>query len=217
MPAASQQIMDLQKQLAAARAAAKTSYDPDSLSPWVRMNDKLFVTPNGRSNPGPLNVVILDHRMHNSYFKGAYNPKNPQPPICWANAFTFADLKPADDAPQKQADSCAECPMNKFGSAPTGRGKACKNTFRIAFVPPDANKDTPIYMLSIPPTSVRAYASFVSQLGEQEEIPFDYVTEISMDPNEAYAKLQFQQLDKQDNVSNLLFLRDRAQNLLDQT
>lgn len=152
-------------------------------------------------------VVILDTTFENVYYEGSYDAKNPQPPICFAQARKDVDLVPHDtvvERGQAQAEACEGCPMNEWGSADTGRGKACKNQRRLVVIPAGSfakNGDfTPIEdpahfakaeaaFLKVPVTSVKGYAAYVKQIAiTLRRPPFAVITRVSVVPD---AKSQF--------------------------
>src|SRR3990167_7275206 len=80
-------------------------------------------------------VIVLDSLMENVYYEGAYDASNPQGPKCFAFGRNEADMAPHEVTVQagcQQSEACAGCPMNEWASAAQGRGKACKNTRRLA-------------------------------------------------------------------------------------
>ena len=97
--------------------------------------DKQFSLPDGQKTD-ELEVVIVDFVARNEFYEGAYDKDNMSPPACFAIGVAPNKLVASDNSPQKQADTCAECPMNAFGSA--GKGKACKNGRVLAVLPVDA-------------------------------------------------------------------------------
>lgn len=126
--------------------------------------------------------VVLDHILENTYYGGeAYDPDNPQPPTCFALGRDQDEMAPHDNVVRRgdhQNQSCEGCPMNEWGSADTGRGKACKNTRRLALVvagrkrkdddelivDPEHYKQAEIGFLKLPVTSVNGWAGYVKQL-----------------------------------------------------
>jgi hypothetical protein len=99
-------------------------------------------------------------------------------------------LVPTGNSPNKQADTCAVCPNNQFGSA--GKGKACKNT-RLLAIKPMADDDDNIYVLSVPPTSIKAFDSYVHTLAGKHRLPpVGVVTRVTLDKNESFAAPRFE-------------------------
>lgn len=135
-------------------------------------------------NPLPNNemaVIILDGILENVFYGQKYDPDNPQGPACFAFGREEKSMAPHNivvENQNSQAESCAECPMNEWGSAETGRGKACRNTRRLAMIPAGTFHDgkfkpfteaeqfesTVITYMKLPVTSVKSYASFVKQI-----------------------------------------------------
>lgn len=66
-------------------------------------------------------------------------------------------LNPSDPESTAEERNCAECPMNRWGSASGSRGKACREK-RLLLVLRD-QEDIPIVVIA-PPTSIIAVAQF---------------------------------------------------------
>jgi hypothetical protein len=146
--------------------------------------------PDGTKTPGPLQLVIVDFVSRNMFYEGPYDQNNISPPACFAIGTNPLKLVPSKNAPLPQAKSCAECPMNQFGSS--GKGKACKNERSLAVLPPDADADTPLWVLNVSPTGLKGFDSYVANLARSlQTIPADVITTVSLDENESYPKLVF--------------------------
>jgi len=138
-------------------------------------------------------VIILDSIHENSYFEDDYVKGEQQSPACYAIARSNDDLKPHNDAESPQAENCGKCALNAFGSK--GRGKACGNRERLivisagtlkrgsfeAFNAEDL-KDSEMYFLKVPPTSLRGYAEYTKELttGLLKLPPVGAITKISV-------------------------------------
>jgi hypothetical protein len=105
--------------------------------------------------------VILDFRSHNQYWAAPYDPNHLEDPICWAVSRTYDDLAPSPDAPSGRPSAATICPRNVFGSAPNRKARACRNSRRLAIVPPDATLETEPMILSASPTAISAFESYV--------------------------------------------------------
>jgi hypothetical protein len=104
-------------------------------------------------------------------------------------------MVPHEVSVEKQHDNCRECPMNKFGSADRGAGKACKNIRRLMLIQEkdldDLDNAKPIF-LKVPVTSAKNWTSYVRKLESTLELPpLGVVTEITTKP---HAKHQFEVL-----------------------
>lgn len=147
-------------------------------------------------------AVILDGVFEHVYYEGKFDANNPSPPTCFAFGRDEGELAPHKDVverDQAQADRCSECEFNKFGSADTGRGKACRNIRRLALLPggtikkdgkisifkdADHYAEAGMGFMKIPVTSTTAYKAYVKSLGQSLRKPtFAVVTEISIVPD----------------------------------
>ena len=154
-----------------------------------------------KSTPVPNNnidVVVVHHIMENSFYEGTFNPNNPQPPVCFAFGEDEDSMTPHEKATKPQHENCKECPQNQWGSADVGRGKACKNTRRIAIITEadltNSVPDAEVVYLRPPVTSVKGWAGYVKSLAETiHRPPLGVVTNISMAPD---PKTQFKVLFK---------------------
>lgn len=85
-------------------------------------------------------VIIGAWALENVYYDGPYDPQQRTPPKCFAfckNPDEKDEMAPHEEVDkheefERQADTCAECPKNEWGSAERGRGKACSNRRRLA-------------------------------------------------------------------------------------
>lgn len=89
-------------------------------------------------------VVVLSFVPENAYYGANFDPDKLTPPQCFAfgtpgsgdeKGMAPHPAMAGHDCFEPQAEDCASCPMNKFGSADKGKGKACKNTRRLMVIP----------------------------------------------------------------------------------
>ena len=158
----------------------------------IRMTKTGFVLPDG-TETDTINAVIVEFVSTNSLFETVYDPNNPQPPGCFAVGFEPNSLKPVAASPNKQCDSCTECPMNVFGTATTGRGKACKNSRLLALMSADAaENDSPLWTYSVPPTGLPYFDRYVNTLASKHRtVPVGVVTEITLEDCGTYLSPRF--------------------------
>lgn len=134
-----------------------------------------------------MNVIVLDHVLENAFYADRFDPDNPQPPSCFAIGRDAKTMEPHENSSDKQSNACEGCPMNEFGSADTGRGKACKNTRRLMLLPEDALDDienAEVAFIKVPVTSVKAWAGYVRQLADTMKKPtLAVITQISLVPD----------------------------------
>jgi hypothetical protein len=183
-------IVNIQEMLKAQAAAMSGRTAPATGSAIRVTQDKKFQLPDGTVTPGPLELVIVDFTTKNMFYEGAFDPKNISPPACFSIGNDIKTMVPSKNAPAAQAPDCASCPMNQFGSA--GDGKACKNTRVLAVLPPDADENTPLWLLATSPTANKGFDGYVGQVARLFEMPpVGVVTTVSFDTSVTYAKLVF--------------------------
>ena len=157
----------------------------------IRMSGKGFTTPDGET-AASIRGIIVDFASANMNYPGVYDKDKPSAPNCFALHKIIDQLAPHPSSPEPQADTCAECPLNKFESG-VGKSKACKNTRKLALVQENATEESPIWILTVPPKSLRYFDTYVSSTlsGRHGVSPICAVTEITMDPHEDYAAPRF--------------------------
>lgn len=113
-------------------AAEKTSEYP-----WLPITTGKEFVLDDEKQADPMRCIVLVGAFENSYYKTAYDSKNPTPPDCYALGFQEDFLAPPADLDGRINDKCAGCAKNEWGSG-VGRGKACGNHRRLALMAPDA-------------------------------------------------------------------------------
>lgn len=165
--------------------------------------------------------VILDSIIENVYYEGAFDPDQKTPPTCFGfgrdaktisvheKVFEHPDTftpqcGPDGGQPDNPEYLCDECPMNEWGSAETGRGKACSNRRRLAIIPAGTYKplgkgggfdlelfdeaqpfnDAELAYMKIPVMSVKGFATYLKQVAEQFDRPlWGVFTRIYVEPD----------------------------------
>lgn len=94
-------------------------------------------------------VIIYTHRLNGYWpFAMGSGPDGDKAPTC-----SSMDGKTGVNRETGEIKDCEKCPLNQFGtSRDGGKGKACKNMRRMYII---RNGDPNLYMLSVPPTSMR--------------------------------------------------------------
>ena len=186
----------------------------------IQLRDKAFTLPDGQSTNDPIPVVILDFIWFMVHYPGVYNASNPQQPDCFAigrDKPTSGLLKPHEDVKKPHGKTCDEgvCPMNEWGSAPSGRGKACKNQRRLLVVPPDFTDETDPMTMFVSPGGLKNFDAYVSRLKNEHGIlPVQAVTKVSFDSNQSYPLLKFSFIEKHNNVNLAWALKERHAGML---
>jgi hypothetical protein len=147
------------------------------------------ITYKGGEIPGnKMEVVVLEHVLERNWFAGRYDPANPAPPSCYAFGREKDGMAPDENSSDIQNDVCETCPHNEWGSADTGRGKACKEIVRLALLSrSDLDEDieaAEVAYAKIPVTSTKGWAGYVRQVKDVlNRPPFAVVTEVSVVPD----------------------------------
>jgi len=170
------------------------------------------VVPGGRVNV----IVVGDCFLHAYYGGAAYNPDDVQPPVCYALNEFVDDLEPHAECQEKQSDTCATCEFNQFGSAPTGRGKACQNVVRLALVlasdceDGDAAKTAEMALAKVSVTNVKGWAGYVKALDGRPS--WAVVTEIAAVPDkDNQYRLEFKRVEDIDDNDILTAIEARTE------
>ena len=152
------------------------------------------------------NAVILAYpeRRGRAYYEGAYDPEKESTPVCWSNDGVDSD----PNAPKRQSEKCAKCPMSAKGSRQSDNGKAmtaCGQHRHVAVVPSSRLGDFPPMRLKLAITSdfdsqdkeaqANGWYAFQNYMDflKSKRVPFTYMltTRIKFDPKVAYPKLLF--------------------------
>lgn len=178
----------------------------------------------GAEIPGnKMNVIVLDHILEYTYYEGRYDPDNPQPPAAYAFGRDEETLRWHEDSISPYAgELCKDSDINQWGSAEQGRGKACKNSRRLALITEGDLENVEaaeIVMLKIPVTSVKGWAGYVRQIADQlKKPPYGVLTEVSLVPD---AKTQFKMkfkllgtIDDGDTIGEIIEKRKAAEAML---
>jgi hypothetical protein len=181
-------------------------------------------------NPLPGNqmaVIVLADIMENSWYDGAYDPNTPASPKCFAFGHHEDAMEPHDKVDQEdyfegQHDTCNVCPRYEWGSAPTGRGKDCKNVMRLAMIPAGIYKPkgsgrnvtfdldliddeqhfakAEVAYMKLPVMSVKNWSKYVKQVAaDMRRPPHGVVTNIYIEPDpKSQFKVMFEVIDTVD-------------------
>ena len=139
-----------------------------------------------------LEVVIVgaNPQLSKTYYAKEYDANaEPSGPDCSSLNGVSPDL----DAPLKQSDLCATCPMNAWGSKKSDKGKdlkACADSKRLAVVPA-GQADGTVYLLSVTASALKGLNAYYKQLGQHGIVPEVVKTKISFDTNASFPKLTF--------------------------
>lgn len=182
-------------------------------------------------------VIVLDAVRENTYYPDKFDADNVVPPKCYAFGRGNEDLAPHEsmakhlDYFEPQAEECSACPLNEFGSADIGRGKACRQRRRLALIPagfyskkpksrdfdlelfdnPKDFQSSDIAFLKIPVTSVKRWSQYVTQLSAQFHRPsFGVITRIWLEnDSKTQFKVNFEMIEELPNdIAPIIFARN---------
>lgn len=163
-PEAGTSLVNIDAQLAAEAEALKQQISASSGNRLRIEARGAFATPDDIDLGDTIQFVVVDFASRNQYYTVTFDPNTPAAPDCYAMGRVLNEMVPEDDSPTKQHTDCATCPMNQFGSAANGRGKACSNRRLLAVLlidpdNPDAHSapDAPIYLLDLSPSNIKAF------------------------------------------------------------
>lgn len=140
-----------------------------------------------------LDVICVEANQYISkvFYAGAYDPNGEdKAPDC----FSDNSFAPSASCTSPQAKTCAVCPNNAWGSKiskTSGKGvKACADVKKVAVILAD-NPDGPVYLLRIPPASLKNFGEYIGAL-DKHSIPASLViTRLTFDPQASHPKLMF--------------------------
>lgn len=166
-----------------------------------------------------LDVVILDYAFVNTYYDTPFDEDEPSSPACFAISREGEEaMEPADGVPNQQEESCNDCWAAQFKSDARGRGKACRNSRRLALIHVDdlesLDDEPQVVYLSVPPTSLSAFRGYVKKLSKGlKRPPFGVITKLSFDMDADYETLEFECVDAlpDELLDGIFELRDNIQ------
>ena len=140
-----------------------------------------------------LDVLIVDANPNLSkvFYAGAYNAADTEykAPDCYSDN----GVAPSARASKPQSASCATCPHNVWGSKVTAMGtqtRACSDSKKLAVVLAD-NPTGAVYLLKIPPATLKNMFTFVESLSNRG-IPLPaIVVRLGFDTEADYPKITF--------------------------
>jgi len=137
-----------------------------------------------------IEVVIIATLASRAWYSSGFQPNNITPPDCYS--FDMESPHPASG--DKQSASCAECELNQFGTAENGKGKACKEGYRIALMHADAVRkgaskiaaaDIPSLRLSV--SASKTFGKFLAGLASRYDgIPFAVIALLEVEPDSKF-------------------------------
>ncbi len=127
------------EELARQAEAYKTSEAASATGQFISFKGGQMTWRGAAVNGNQLDVIVLSSVFENVWYEREFDPTTVSSPQCYAFAKSMEGLKPHEKSIKKQGDAnglCAACWANGWSSDPKGgRGKACRNTRRLAVIP----------------------------------------------------------------------------------
>jgi hypothetical protein len=147
---------------------------------------------------GPKNsieVVLLKSSAAISkiYYKSGYVEGSTAAPDCWSSNGQVPD----PSVQNKVSPTCANCPMNAWGSRVTEAGKpgkACSDSRRVAVAPSGDIRNSRFggpMLLRVPAASLKGLKNYGDTLSSYQYPYYAVVTRVSFDTAEAYPHFMF--------------------------
>ena len=137
--------------------------------------------------------VIVDFIAKKAWYEGEYDKDNIVPPNCFAMGFVPHDaLECSENSPEPQhTDGCKTCPKNAFKSAKNGKGKACKDSYILALLPPDAEEGASLVTIELSATAIKPFEKYVRDLARDfGKAPYCFVTDFCFDNTSDYSSVR---------------------------
>ena len=144
-----------------------------------------------------MNVVVVGAAQYNSrtFYEATFaEGQGAKMPDC----FSDNGISPNSKSTAPQASACKDCPQNVDGSAPSGKGRACRFSRRLAVVL-ENDQHGDVFQLTLPAQSIFGKGvdgklpleAYVRLLGTNNVSVTSVVTEMRFDTSSATPKLTF--------------------------
>lgn len=208
-------IVSIQEALKAQVAGLGSRIAPATGNMIRATQDKKIILPDGTKTDGALELVIIDFVVAHNYYENDFNKDEIVPPGCFAIGTNPKQMFPSPNVPNKQYDNCQECPMNAWDSGKGGKGKACNNERLMAVLPPDADEDTPIWLLKASKTAIKDFDGYVAGVARSfQSMPISVITTVTLDENSTYPSFRFSDPKPNPNLAVHFARQEEAKALL---
>lgn len=146
----------------------------------------------GQIIPGnQMKVIVVDWCLENQHYAEAFSEDAPSSPDCYAFGRVKDEMAPNPEHVEAPVNAtCEGCEFNQWGSADTGKGKACAEVARLALLSEadfagedaDIEKANEAY-IKVPVTSMKYWAGYVRDLETvHHRPPMAFVTILKLVP-----------------------------------
>jgi hypothetical protein len=144
-----------------------------------------------------MNIIIVGAAQYNSrsFYEATFTEgQTVKMPDC----FSDNGINPNPKSTSPQASACKDCPQNVDGSAPSGKGRACRFSRRLAVVL-ENDQQGDVFQITLPAQSIFGKGvdgklpleAYVRLLGTNNVSVTSVVTEMRFDTSSATPKLTF--------------------------
>ena len=122
--------------------------------------------------------IIVDHHRVNTFWNSEYSGNSDLPSCLSRDGIQSVDGK-----------ICNDCENNKFGSAKTGKGKACRN-YRRVYIMHDSENIIPS-LITLPPTSLKTFSDYILKLATKNLKLHEVITRMYAEKVEHANKIRY--------------------------
>jgi hypothetical protein len=182
--------MNWQEQMAKEAKAVSRAFRPSTAQISTKSGMMSYM---GQAIPGnKLDVIVLAAIFENNLFEGKFDPRNPRNPICFAFGKPESDGKKPEMVPhpaiEKPHDKrCDLCEYSQWGSdteSMSGKGKRCKEIYKLGLIPKGQDSSDEMAILRIPLTSRKNWDVYVNAIAAQGRPSWGVLTTISLHPHQ---------------------------------
>jgi hypothetical protein len=144
-----------------------------------------------------MNIVIVGAAQYNSrsFYEATFTEGQT---VKMPDFFSDNGINPSTKSTSPQAPACKDCPQNVDGSAPSGKGRACRFSRRLAVVL-ENDQQGDVFQITLPAQSIFGKGvdgklpleAYVRLLGTNNVSVTSVVTEMRFDTSSATPKLTF--------------------------
>jgi len=178
---------------------------------------------NGQAMPDNyVDVVIVGSAFINAMYINKFDPNNIVSPLCFSISENGEDMAPHENSFKPQCDTCGDCEMQEWGSdpnSPSGRGKMCKETRRLAVIAAEelgeegGIEKAPIVTMNVPVTSTENWGGYVNMLAATaKRPPWSVVTRVQLKPHpKKQFVMEFSAVDAINDTETLGAIKDKRE------
>jgi len=166
-------------QTALAKDAEKTAKAESSDSNFISLKGGRMTYQDQIIPDDKIECVIVAFGTERTFYDRAYDPDDKNAPDCFAQGLEKGGLIPHANVPNPRAQKCEGCPLAEFGTAKVGKGPACKTRRKLMLMPVSGLDDpagADLALIALPPTSVKNFSAYASQVSLSSGLPLWAVT-----------------------------------------